>query len=114
LSALCRICASDEPLVSCNNCGSFACEQHHIWKSRSKNAFCVECFPPKLSNSAADTAADLRSLRDTNAEALVQVLEQLVAALQQIHPDLDVDLVIDALDKVVEVTGEAGVLEMHA
>lgn len=60
MPAFCRICQEEDKqsdaYVSCNNCGSFACEDHSTFFDTSKNAFCTVCFPRVVQNSASNVA----------------------------------------------------------
>jgi hypothetical protein len=60
MPAFCRICQEENKqsnaYVSCNNCGSFACEDHSTFFDTSKNAFCTVCFPRVVQNSASNVA----------------------------------------------------------
>jgi hypothetical protein len=51
MSAYCRIChdkkkgTKSDVYVTCENCGSLVCSDHHRFWSDSLNAFCTVCFP---------------------------------------------------------------------
>lgn len=60
MPAFCRICQEkdeqSDAYVSCNNCGSFACDNHSTFFDTSKNAFCTVCFPQVVQSSASNVA----------------------------------------------------------
>ncbi len=90
MSSHCRLCHENgdpetETLIVCNNCGSHACRKHHSFWSRSKNAFCHECFPRQAGIASAQLETALRiMLRDfenlnvSESEIPGQIAERLI------------------------------------
>lgn len=66
MGAFCRICRDDKNIaknnvpvfISCNNCGSMACDKHYDFWDTNLNAFCTICFP-RQSHQATTQVADL-------------------------------------------------------
>lgn len=81
MPAYCRLCRPNEKndaYVVCNNCGSFACEDHFRWFPLDKNAFCTECFPRQVqmaANMIADAAQIL--LADDRPESLAALAHSI-------------------------------------
>lgn len=106
MANFCRICHFEgidynDTLVTCNNCGSSACENHHTWWPDSKNAFCTECFPAALTQAVNQAAAGLGSMRTPQFDRFSddatpgQIRNAVEATLR------DQDLSIDDLIKIL-------------
>jgi len=76
MSAYCRLCnqkgtSDSDTYIACNNCGSFACERHHVWWGTSKNAFCTICFPNQAATGTTGAIEALQAVvRNANSGAV--------------------------------------------
>lgn len=83
MPAFCRICQEKErtsnAYIACNNCGSLACEEHSDFFHMSKNAFCTECWPRAVQNSASNVADATNTM---SKKADIELFASLAAQIE--------------------------------
>lgn len=107
MSAFCRVCnaqqisSASDTYVSCRNCGSFACVQHHVWWGVSKNAFCTICFPKQAAHAVGSAQQALATVvRNADANGVGPLYKSLDSIAQE-YRDMSLEDLIALLNKIL-------------
>lgn len=96
--ARCRICGAS-PVISCNNCGSLVCDVDGFFWNRSKNAFCIVCFPTFLLDASDQLRQGIQNLDDIHRkedfEELPEERQRLIEIADLLEEYLATETLLD-------------------